>query len=76
MSENTDDLKDAKKVMQKLNDLLSPLHEAVMGPEEANEYQLELINRFAADDPQLKNQYVEAAPKVAALFDSWFGTGK
>jgi hypothetical protein len=47
-----------------------------MGPEEANEYQLELINRFAADDPQLKNQYVEAAPKVAALFDSWFGTGK
>jgi hypothetical protein len=76
MSGNGADLKDAAAVIGKLHDLLAPLHETSMGPEEADAYQRKLVERFETDDPALKDQYVQAAPKVADLFDSWFGTGK
>ncbi|MCF8142438.1 MAG: type I-D CRISPR-associated protein Csc2 [Deltaproteobacteria bacterium] len=70
------DLKSPNVVTEKLHELLSPLHEAAMGPDEAQAYQRNLVERFEADDPELKDQYIKAAPKVAELFDSWFGTGK
>ena len=76
MSGNGAGLKDASGVVGKLHDLLSPLHETAMGPGEADAYQRKLVERFEADDADLKDQYVQAAPKVADLFDNWFGTGK
>ncbi|EFK07866.1 putative CRISPR-associated protein Csc2 [delta proteobacterium NaphS2] len=76
LSGNRADLKDPKDVGEKIHNLLMPLHEAAMTPDEARSYQRNLVERFEADDPELKDQYTKAAPKVAELFDSWFGTGK
>jgi len=35
-----------------------------------------LVKQFEKEDPALKKMYEKASPKVAELFDSWFGTGK
>ncbi len=73
---NHADRKNPHEMSEKLHELLSPLHEASMGPKESGEYQRELVKKFENDDPNLKDMYTKTAPKVAELFDSWFGTGK
>ena len=55
---------------------MEPIHETSMDSNELSEYQQKLINAFEEEDIDLENRYKEAMPKVASLFDSWFGTGK
>lgn len=71
-----DQLKDPDAVIGAVHGLLGKLHEVSMDAKELNAYQNRLVRQFEEDDPGLKSMYGNAAPKVAELFDSWFGTGK
>jgi len=70
------DKKDANAVIKMLHGMMAEIHEISMKPEELNAYQNKLVKQFEKEDPALKKMYEQAAPKVAELFDSWFGTGK
>lgn len=58
-----------------LHQLLAPAHETVMAAAEAQHWVNDLVASFDTDGV-LAAEYGAAAPKVAALFDSWFGSGK
>jgi len=70
------DKKDADAVLGAIHDMMGEHHDVSMDGKTAGAYQKKLVDRFEKDDPALEKQYVEASPKVAELFDSWFGTGK
>jgi len=70
------DKKDANAVIKMLHGMMAEIHEISMKPEELNAYQNKLVKQFEKEDPALKKMYEKASPKVAELFDSWFGTGK
>ena len=68
-------LRDATASMEALHAHLAPAHETVMSGTEAQNW----VNALVADfdtEGDLAQQYRAAAPKVAELFDSWFGKGK
>lgn len=70
------DRKDPEAVAKAIHDLIAKDHDVSIPGAEVASYQEKLIRDFEADAPELKTQYAGAAPKVAELFDSWFGTGK
>lgn len=63
---------DPERAIQALHKLLAPAHETMMGPEAAQDQVEALISVFN-EDGWLATEYREAAPKVANLFDQWFG---
>ncbi|QTA88206.1 type I-D CRISPR-associated protein Cas7/Csc2 [Desulfonema magnum] len=70
------DKKDGDAVIQAIHTMMAEVHEASMDAEAVGDYQKTLVEQFEKDDPALTEKYEQAAPKVAELFDSWFGTGK
>ena len=42
------------------------------GNEEASAYQRQLVDAFEQDDPELRQRYEEAAPKIESLFEQHF----
>jgi len=70
------DKKNAVAVITAIHSIMEPIHETSMASNELSEYQQRLLSAFEEEDKGLENQYKEAMPKVANLFDSWFGTGK
>jgi len=70
------DKKDCQAVTQGIHDMLRKIHETSMEAKEISTYQSQLVKQFEEDSPALKERYMKAAPKIAELFDSWFGTGK
>jgi CRISPR-associated protein Csc2 len=70
------DLGDVGAVSAALNGLLKEAHEVSIPTQEAQSLVDSLITRFESDDEGLKADYVSGAPKVAALFDQWFGKDK
>jgi CRISPR type I-D-associated protein Csc2 len=70
------DRKNPDAVAKAIHDLMAKDHEESIPGAEVAEYQEGLIRDFEEDAAALKQRYADAAPKVAALFDSWFGTGK
>ena len=63
---------DPERAIQALHKLLAPAHETMMGPEAAQDQVEALISAFN-EEGWLAAEYREAAPKVANLFDQWFG---
>lgn len=63
---------DPERAIRALHKLLAPAHETMMGPEAAQDQVEALISVFN-EDGWLATEYREAAPKVANLFDQWFG---
>ena len=55
-----------------LHKLLAPAYETLIGPEDAQAQVEALVSAFNEDD-RLAAEYRVAAPKVADLFDQWFG---
>ena len=70
------DRKDPEAVTAAIHKLMQPVHDESIPGAEVAAYQEDLIRDFEADAAELKQRYAGAAPKVAELFDSWFGTGK
>lgn len=65
-------LRDPERAIQSLHGLLAPAYETMIGPEAAQD-QLEAIVSAFNGDGWLTTEYREAAPKIADLFDQWFG---
>jgi len=65
-------LRDPERAIQSLHGLLAPAHETMIGPEAAQD-QLEALVSAFNEDGWLAAEYREAAPKIADLFDQWFG---
>ena len=65
-------LRDPERAIQALHKLLAPAYETLMGSEAAQD-QLEALVSAFNEDGWLAAEYREAAPKVADLFDQWFG---
>lgn len=74
-SQSEETLKDASASAEALHGLLAPAHETVMGASDAQGWVNELVASFDTEGT-LAAEYQAAAPKVAELFDSWFGKGK
>jgi len=70
------DKKNVDTVIQTIHSIMKPIHETSMDSQQLSEYQQKLIHAFEHEESSLKDQYKAAMPKVAGLFDSWFGTGK
>ena len=70
------DKKDAGAVIQAIHKMMKGIHETEMDSKELSDYQQSLIDAFETADSSLETQYKDAEPKIAELFDSWFGTGK
>ena len=68
--------KDADAVTKAVHEMMSGIHDTNMDSETLSKYQQDLIRKFETEDPSLETQYKNAEPKVAELFDSWFGTRK
>lgn len=68
--------KDVHAVTKAVHEMMSDIHDTEMDSETLSKYQQDLIHKFETEDPSLETQYKHAEPKVAELFDSWFGTGK
>ncbi len=75
VSENPD-IKECNAVIRAVHDMLEKKHEVSMDSETASNYQNQLVRQFEEDSAALREKYEKAAPKIARLFDSWFGTGK
>lgn len=69
------DLRDTAASIEALHAHLAPAHETVMNATEAQSWVDALVADFDTEG-DLAQQYRAAAPKVAELFDSWFGKGK
>ncbi len=57
-----------------LHSHLAATHETYLPGNEAQTYLNTLVSQFETDAVSLKTQYQQLAPKVAALFDNWFGS--
>jgi hypothetical protein len=69
------DLSDPGSVAAEIHAKLGPLHESAMDGASLASYQKSLVERFEADEKDLRARYETAASKVGELFDNWFGTG-
>ena len=69
------DLRDTAASIEALHAHLAPAHDTVMNGTEAQSWVDALVADFDTEG-DLAQQYRAAAPKVAELFDSWFGKGK
>jgi len=71
---NTEDVdkKDCEGVIQALHGMMDHIHEVGMEPEALTMYQKSLIRFFEEEDASLQQKYLNAAPEIANLFDSWF----
>jgi CRISPR-associated protein Csc2 len=65
-------LRDPGYAIQALHKLLAPAHETMIGSEAAQD-QLEALVSAFNEDGWLAAEYREAAPRIAHLFDQWFG---
>ncbi|ADE15986.1 CRISPR-associated protein Csc2 [Nitrosococcus halophilus Nc 4] len=74
-SQPEDVLRNPTASSETLHGLLAPAHETVMNGAEAQTWVNDLVASFDTDGP-LADEYRAAAPKVAELFDNWFGKGK
>lgn len=59
-------------VIQALHGMMDDIHEVGMDSRELTMYQKNLIRSFEEDDVSLQQKYLNAAPQIADLFDSWF----
>jgi CRISPR-associated protein Csc2 len=69
-------LRDPGSVGIAIHERMAQAHETNIPGADLAAHQEKLIANFESDAADLKKQYSEAAPKVAELFDAWFGTGK
>ena len=76
LNDTNTDKKDADAVIQGIHKMMEGIHETSMDSKTLSDYQQTLINAFEKEESSLETQYKNAEPKVAELFDSWFGTGK
>jgi len=67
-----DNLRDPSIVIPALHDLLKSVHEVTLEPEDAQKWLNDLVANFDTTGA-LADEYRQAAPKVADLFDQWFG---
>lgn len=65
-------LRDAECALQALHQQLAAAHETMLEPEAAQDQMEALVLAFNQESG-LAAEYREAAPKVADLFDQWFG---
>lgn len=70
------DLIDIDAVAAGIHGLMTAVHEAGMDGRDLAAHQENLIHAFEKNEASLKTLYERSAPKVAELFDGWFGTGK
>lgn len=74
-SKPEDVLRDPVAGSEALHALLAPAHETVMSGDNVQPWVHQLVASFDTEG-DLAAAYRAAAPKVAELFDSWFGKGK
>ncbi|MFO1433031.1 MAG: type I-D CRISPR-associated protein Cas7/Csc2 [Candidatus Competibacteraceae bacterium] len=67
-----DNLRDPTVVIPALHELLKPVHETVLEPTESQDWLQTLVDDFDTTGA-LADEYCQAAPQVAGLFDQWFG---
>ena len=65
-------LRDPECAIQALHKLVAPAYETLMEPEAAQD-QLEALVSAFNEDGWLAAEYREAAPRIAHLFNQWFG---
>jgi len=63
---------DVAAVTTAVDDHLAPLHRHTVSAADATRYVGHLVDRFEADDAQLREQYQTAATRAGAMFDAWF----
>ncbi len=71
-SESEDTRRDPEAVTALLHTQLSAAHETALPPTEAQAWLNELLDRFDTSGA-LAEEYRQAQPRVAELFDQWFG---
>lgn len=71
-SESEEALRDPAAVTARLHDRLNATHEIALPPGEAQAWLTQLVNSFDTSGA-LAQEYRQAAPRVAELFDQWFG---
>ncbi len=52
--------------------VMAEQYRTCVGTDEASGYQRQLVDSFERDDPELRQRYEEAAPKIASLFEQYF----
>jgi CRISPR type I-D-associated protein Csc2 len=70
-------LKDVTSVddaIQKIATALSAVHATSISATDAQAHQQSLIDAFVNEEAAMEQDYKNAAPKVAELFDEWFGS--
>jgi CRISPR-associated protein Csc2 len=66
------DVSDLTAVKVSLHEQLQTAHEASIQGKEVEAWQDELVSAFNQPGSELEQQYKQAQPKVAELFDQWF----
>lgn len=71
-NESEETLRNPETVIARLHDALKAAHEVAASPEEAQAWVMQLIENFETTG-ELAEDYRQAQPRVADLFDQWFG---